>query len=500
MVVLLEWLETDAVRSLARAGVVALILIVGFLGMKLLGRMLLKLRRADSGLGKSFAITLAERLFFMLALVAALVYLGFTSIENFALQLVDLLPTILLVLLLVILGALIVQVVIDIVERLVDYARIEEVLPEELGRTLLPLLLFGFRILLYVILLKAVLSVVDLPELNRFVDLLLYPLLILFMLVLFVIALNPARDVAAAIYLKHVWAFVVGNTISMDGSKYTIRRAGWLAAHLERKDDGVLVVPNHVLASKPLEFERPSRELRTLEALKDQFVAQLPSMCGPASAQIALSIFRIKSDQRELARLADSIQRVTDDQVAGTHPDKLIKAIERFTRKRVRGAWVDADHIYNLRQELETWLREGALVIVDYKKRYLFPEAKRAHYSLVVGVRGDELLIIDPSRKAGGVYFADHRDVFVGMDTHSELIGGKRGYIVLARRGSAAYSRVEEGLIYHHPSMYDRLSKALELRLSKLTSGPALADTLPRFVRTNLRTLEKEQVRRVWRP
>ena len=86
------------------------------------------------------------------------------------------------------------------------------------------------------------------------------------------------------------------------------------------------------------------------------------------------------------------------------------------------------------------------------------------------------------------------------MDTYSELIQGKRGYIVLAPKGSAAFKRIQEGIIYLDPSSYERITKKLRTRINKLTSPVTWYDTLPHFIKKSLKEYDKAQVRRVWRP
>jgi len=280
----------------------------------------------------------------------------------------------------------------------------------------------------------------------------------------------------------------------------TIKNTSMLSTELTNDKGDFTIIPNRVLADKALQFKKPSQDIISLEELKNRFVTQLPSNCGPASAQIVLSIFNIKCDQEDLSKVAKTVQRKSESQVAGTHPKKLINAIEKFTKKKVIGTWVGFDKIYDLKRELQVWLKEGALIIIDYKKRYLFPSADRAHYSVAIGLRGDELLVVDPSGKGGGVYYVDYRDVEIGMDTYSELIQGKRGYIVLAPRKTIAHQRIKDGLIYYHKSKYHKISKSLERKLNKLTSGPAMVDLLPSFVRKYLKSFEKVQISRVWKP
>ena len=171
-------------------------------------------------------------------------------------------------------------------------------------------------------------------------------------------------------------------------------------------------------------------------------------------------------------------------------------------KRKVKGSWIDIDHITDLKDEIRLWLNEGALIIVDYKKSMLFPEAKSAHYSVCVAVEGDELVILDPSGKKGGVYLADAEKVYRGMDSYSELIKGKRGYIVFAPEGTTAYHRIEEGLIYADPSLYKDLSNQLKKELYKLTEKSELLETvLPLRVKNFIRKWrEKDRIARLWKP
>ena len=136
------------------------------------------------------------------------------------------------------------------------------------------------------------------------------------------------------------------------------------------------------------------------------------------------------------------------------------------------------------------------------KKSMLFPESKKAHNSVCVAVEGDELVILDPSGKKGGVYLADAEKVYRGMNTYSEFLKAKRGYIILAPEGTTAYHRIEEGLIYADPSLYKDLSNKLKTKLHKLTEKTELLETvLPLRVKNFIRKWrEKDRIARLWKP
>jgi len=186
----------------------------------------------------------------------------------------------------------------------------------------------------------------------------------------------------------------------------------------------------------------------------------------------------------------------------GTHPQTLINVVQDLTKKKVKGTWIDVEHITDLKNELRLWLSQGALPIVDYKKKILFPESKAAHYSVVVSIEGDDLVILDPSGKKGGVYLADSDKIYRGMDTYSDLIKGKRGYIIFAPEGTTGYHRIDEGLIYSDPSLYKDLSNKLKKELFNiLEKGQALESVLPMRVKNFIRRWkEKDRIARLWKP
>ena len=187
---------------------------------------------------------------------------------------------------------------------------------------------------------------------------------------------------------------------------------------------------------------------------------------------------------------------------SGTRPDVLIQVTEKLTDNKVKGAWIDIDHVSELKDEIRLWLEEGALAIIDYKKSILFPESKKAHYAVVVAVEGDEFVVLDPSGKKGGVYLADAEKVYRGMDTYSEFLQSKRGYLIFAPEGTTAFHRIEEGLIYSDPSFYTGLSQKLKKKLYSFTEKTeALETVLPVRVKNFIRKWkEKDKIARLWKP
>jgi len=304
------------------------------------------------------------------------------------------------------------------------------------------------------------------------------------------------ENFVAGIYLKTSSSFKLGQKVKVDDVDGSIKSISNQGVTIKSDYGYDTFVPNKEFVKKQVSFKNIETDLDTLEKIKDYYIEQKPSFCGPASASMILKIFGYNEPQSKIGDLSNT--KVG----SGTHPSTLIKVVQDITENKVKGSWIDIDHITDLKNEIRLWLTEGALVIVDYKKNFLFPEAKAAHYSVCVAVEGDELVVLDPSGKKGGVYLADAEKVYRGMDTYSELIKGKRGYIVFAPEGTTAYHRIEEGLIYADPSLYKELSNKLKKELYKLTEKSELLETvLPLRVRNFIRKWrEKDRIARLWKP
>lgn len=186
----------------------------------------------------------------------------------------------------------------------------------------------------------------------------------------------------------------------------------------------------------------------------------------------------------------------------GTHPQPFIDVIRRLIHNPVYGVWISHEYITNLHTELKDWIDQGALIIVDYKKDFLFPKGPKAHYAVCLGEQDKKLLILDPGRNRGGVYILDAKKIERGMDTYSKLINGNRGYIVLAPVGTRAYWRIDNQFHYSDISMYDKLSKGLERNLFTLLKNTQSMRLIPEFVKIFLQNFEKSEgtIHRLWHP
>ncbi len=482
--------------------VTALILIVGFGLAKLVSRLLRSLLRRRAAIrdlsdAKEGLIRLVRYTLMTLSIVAALLYLQTTSVEGLS-SLYSQLPMLISLVLIAILGITVIALLTQLIETGLDKIGLTEYLRMYNRDYLVEPTLMIIRIVLYLFLLEIVLAYIGI----KFTPASTVMLLALYMAIialgfLAVFGLrNQAENFFASIYLHSLEYFKVGHRITFEGNTGEIRDTTAFHTEIHFGKDKVLLVPNKTLAKSELSFERKYPEVDTLENIKRYYVAQKPSYCGPAATEMVLRIFGFETNQKELGKLCKTKVGL------GTHPQVLINVVEKFTKKKVLGAWVSFEYITQLDDELETWLDQGALTIVDFKKDYIFPQNRKAHYAVCLGVKDDELLILDPGSTKGGVYLVSAKKILRGMDTYSRLIKGKRGYIIFAHEGTKAYWRLKNNLIYSDLGLYEDLSKALESQFIALLKKKRFNSLMPGFVKKFLKNWEKseETIYRLWHP
>jgi hypothetical protein len=485
--------------------IVFLIVGLGYAISKIVSRIFIKIRQRKESfhsLDDSYSsYMIIEKIIVILSIIFALIFLGVNTTDQIIYYFLSITPSLVIMLLLFILGISIINIILWFLKKIMIYFRVEDYFSSESQPIIIPIFLTAIKVILFLTLAYIIFNFVDYPILKEISSYILYPTIVTFFIIIIIGLINPVRDLFSRFYLTNLVNFRKGSLIKVDNKEYYIKKITTLSTELEDISGSIIIFPHRILASKPVEFRKPIKDIDTLEFLKDKFVPQLKSHCGPATAQMALSIFGYDKDQVELGKLMGVVVRKDkSDKIAGTHPLNIIKAIEKITEREVIGSWIGFDKIYDLKKEISVWLNQGGLVIIDYKKKYLFPNAQYAHYSLVVGVRGDELLVVDPSGKSGGVYFADYRDILLGMNTYSELIKGKRGYIIIAPKGTAAYQRIKDNILYYDVSMYNKVTKNLNLHLTKLSNLSSITEILPSFMKNHLNKVNKNQISRVWRP
>jgi len=437
-------------------------------------------------------------------ILAALIYLqvdlikDITIVGNFVSNTYNLLPNILLVILLIVLAIALVNLITFGLKRIFDVIGVTELMLEQRKEHFLNGILVFVRISLYLFTALFLLNLfgINISGITAAIGWFFYGIMALIFLYIFFGTRTFMENFMSGIYLKTSRSFKLGQKVKIDDIEGSIKSISYQGVTIKSDYGYATFVPNRDFVKKQISFKNIETDLDTLEKIKSYYVEQKPSYCGPASASMILKIFGYNESQSKIGELSNSKVGL------GTHPDSLIKVTQDLAKNKVKGAWIDVDHITDLKNEIRLWLSEGALTVIDYKKNILFPEAKSAHYSVCVAIEGDELVILDPSGKKGGVYLAEAEKVYRGMDTYSELIKGKRGYIVFAPEGTTAFHRIEEGLIYADPSLYKDLSNKLKKELYKLTEKSELLESvLPLRVKNFIRKWrEKDRIARLWKP
>jgi len=483
-----------------------LIIIIGYLIAKAGSSLILSFskRKEIISVNHIRAIKIFRYFVVIFTILVALIYLqadlikDMTIIGSFISNTYNLLPSILLVILLLVLAMAVVNLITLGLGRVFSATGITEFMIEQSKEHFLNGILIFVRISLYIFTGLFLLNLfgINIKGITSAIGWFFYGIMALLFLYIFFGTRVFVENFIAGIYIKTSRAFKLGQKVKINGIEGSIKSISNQAVTIKSDFGYSTSIPNKEFVKKDVSFKNIETDLDTLEKIKSYYVEQKPSYCGPASVSMILKIFGYSESQSKIGELSNSKVGL------GTHPETLIQVTQDITKNKVKGAWIDVDHITDLKDEIRLWLNEGALVIIDYKKNILFPEAKRAHYSVCVAVEGDELVILDPSGKKGGVYLADAEKVYRGMDTYSELIKGKRGYIVLAPEGTTAYYRIEEGLIYADPNLYRGLSNKLKKELYKLTEKSELLETvLPLRVKNFIRKWrEKDRIARLWKP
>lgn len=302
------------------------------------------------------------------------------------------------------------------------------------------------------------------------------------------------KNIAAGVYLKNSRLVRPGEEVSIDEDKGEIQEVSLFSTSVETDTGYTLLTPNSKIMDSSLKFRRTKKDIRTLEDMKKHFVAQHPSYCGPASMEMALDIFGYRHDQDEIGEKSGTSKG------EGTENQPLMESVEELTDEEVKTAFVEYDKITDLADEFKAWFNDGALIVPNFYKPKIFPEATTGHYVLALGIESDDILIVDPSDVSGtgGVYYVSKDRLLDSMGDH----GHKRGYIVVAPEGTTAYWRIENDLIYSDKKLYDKLSKTLESRLRKiLRQGRILGDVTPRSVDRYMEKWRSEdKISRIWKP
>lgn len=433
----------------------------------------------------------------VLTILIALVYINSGATNELLTKVLNYIPSVLSATLVFILGFLMIKLVMDFLTGFMETFGIKKY-AKDIGFAPQALEIFfkAIKVFLYLVALEIAITQLGIPSdiIKTTLKAASYGMVAVIGVLAFYGFKDLVKNYAASLYLKTSDVIKKGKTIKMDGESGEIREVSSFGTTIATDKGYFMLSPNKNLMDKNIYFKRVKADVDTLEDIKNYFVAQEPSYCGPASAEMALAMFGYNINQNKLAEESGT------ERGKGVSPQALTESVETLTNGKVLGAFVEYDNITDLAEEFKTWFNDGGLIITNFAKPMLFPKASTGHYSLSAGVEGEELLIIDPSSitGTGGVYYVDKTEMLEAM---SEWKGQKRGYIVLAPKDTRAYWRIKNDLIYADIGFYEQLSKNLELQLGKiLRSGRILKNVFPESVDKFMeKWSSKENVRRVWK-
>jgi small-conductance mechanosensitive channel len=440
-------------------------------------------------------IQLAANLLDGIVISAALFYINAGIGSQITTDLISDSSKIFSALLVAVLGVILIRIVLRVLEDFLTTVGIRSYLREiGISKNVTKVISTVAKGLLYLVLLQVVLTQLNIgyTYLDQFLTALTWAIAFFLAAIAFYSSKDLIQNFAAGMYLKNSHLVRPGEEVKIDDETGEIKEVSLFATSVDTETGYTLLTPNKKLMESPLKFKRTQSDLETLEDITQYFVAQNPSYCGPASLEMALEIFGYKHDQEEIGKKSNLSEE------EGVHEKDLMDATEELTNKEVRTAWVGHDKISDLGEEYKSWFNDGALIVSNFYKPEIFPDATTGHFVLSIGVEGDEILNLDPSGTNGGVYY-------VGEDTLEEAMGEfghKRGYVVLAPKGTTAHWRIKNDLIYADKSYYDELSKTLESRLRKiLRQGRILKNSTPQSMEKYLeKWTADEKLTRIWNP
>lgn len=481
-----------------------IILVVGLLATKLVSKlsrhiMLRKLDEEETAERikkmKGEPSRVPEYIMLIVVILVALLFINAPMTSRIINQVVGNLPTLFSTILIIVLGIIVVNLVINLLEGFFEALDLEE-FTEDFGlssRTV-NLILNIFRVFLYILVIQmAVVQAGVSPYLLReTLTAAVYAVVFVAALILFFGLKDLVINYAAGFYLRSSNMFKKGRRIKYDGEAGEIRDITKFGTTISTDSGYFMFIPNSEAMDGEIYFKRTKADVETLDEVTNYFRAQNPSYCGPASAEMALAVFGYEVDQEEIGEEAGTKLD------GGTEGEDLAEAVEKLTNKEVRASYIPYGKISNLKREMKVWLNDGALIVLHFMKPVIFPDATTGHFVLCLGVEGDEVLVMDPSSKSGGVYYVDYEDMQKAMREYDK----PRGYIPMAPKGTTAYWRLKEGLIYSNPSLYEKLSKNMEVQLSKIVrKGSILKEVIPGSVTEFVEDWRSdEKVRRLWMP
>lgn len=427
------------------------------------------------------------------SLVVALLYMNASATSRMLQQVAQYVPNIVTAILLFLLGVLVTKGIIRSIAWGMEYLRLKEAATIGVSGKIAEAFLTTLKLFLYLVVFEIALIQLGVsPEIiNTTLTAASYGVVVLVVLLAFYGFKGLVQNYAAGIYLRNTNVLEPGKRVKLDGESGEVRDVTAFSTTVSTDSGYFLLAPNKELMDSSVLFKRVTAEVETLDDIKDYFVTENSRYPGAAACEMGLTIFGFDITQGDIG------EELSETDVA---PEELGAVVTELTNEEVRTAFVPSDKITDLAAEFRVWFNNEALLLPYFNTAELFPETEGEHYVLGVGVEGDELLVVDPtSGESGGVYYVDADELMRAMDGIED-----GGYLVLAPRGTTAFWRIKKGLIYSHLSLYQQLSKSLELQLSKiLRRGEVVKQIVPDAVEDFIeRWTEGEhgRVRQMWQP
>ena len=440
-------------------------------------------------------IRLAGNILDGLAISAAIIYLNSDIGQGLFTNLASRSPRIFSALLLGTLGVILIRIITRVFKDFLNTVGVNNYLRElGLSRGASNLIAAAAKALMYIVLFQFVLAQLEIGYtfLNQLLNAATWAFAFMIAGIIFYSLKDLFQNIAAGFYLKNSRLVRQGEEVKVDGETGEIKDISLFSTSVNTDSGYTLLTPNSQLMDSPLRIKRTQSDLETLEDITSYFVAQNPSYCGPASMEMALEVFGYRHDQEEIGEKADL------EVGEGVEEEDLMDSVEELTNRKVRTAWVGYENITDLEDEYKSWFNDGALIVSNFFKPEIFPDASAGHFVLSVGVEGEEILNLDPSGTNGGVYYVNKDTLYDAMGD----FGHQRGYIVVAPKGTTAYWRIKNDLIYAEKSLYDELSKTLESRLGKIMrKGRILKNSTPQSMEKYMENwASEEKLTRLWSP
>ena len=331
-----------------------LIILVGYLVIKIGSSLILSFSKRKEIVSMKYIqyVKFFRYVVMILTIVAALIYLqadlikDISIVGDFISDTYSLLPNILLAILLIVLAIAVVNLITFGLKRTFDVTGITEFMLEQKKDHFLDGILAFVRIALYLFTGLFLLNLfgINVSGITSAIGWFFYGIMALIFLYIFFGTRTFVENFIASIYIRTSKSFSLGQKVRVDDIEGKIKSISNQGVTIKSDYGYSTFIPNREFVKKDISFRSIETDLDTLEKIKGYYVEQKPSFCGPASVAMILKIFGYNETQSKIGELSNVQVGV------GTHPQTLIKVVHDLTKNKVKGTWIDADHITDLKK------------------------------------------------------------------------------------------------------------------------------------------------------